>query len=314
MDKQTTASADRRSTLFGKLPGALDFVRIHHETQEAIALDQWVQAAMQQLAQHGAPWPKQTFRFAFRPKGCASSIVGVIGPSRDRANRRFPVAAFAPLPAENAQRSFAAMVLGSDRFLDGAERLLDTLASSGRDHWTQHVESLSPPLEAELERAVQQLEIEVSRSSATKFFGGSVSPDQTVDNEQLAHTVSRAVLDMAAAASDRGPILDCSPRTTIAVATWLTVLQQSVPPLAGAPSTFWSTHESGPRMLLSLGAPPAMLPLWLADPRTRNPRLRSLGSAHISPPAAAAASTGRALEPLTIRQWLHTQCTTSQRG
>ncbi|HEX5658524.1 MAG TPA: type VI secretion system-associated protein TagF, partial [Polyangiales bacterium] len=71
-----------RATLFGKLPSALDFIRINHTTEASLAFDEWLQGASQQLAQRNAAWPGVETSFVFVARTAA--LVGLLMPSRDR--------------------------------------------------------------------------------------------------------------------------------------------------------------------------------------------------------------------------------------
>ena len=88
------------ASLFGKLPTVLDYVRVDHSFPAAIALDEWLSRAIQELTLASLAWPQARYRFLFAPPAVDHVIVGAIAASRDRAGRKFPLSIFAPVPAE----------------------------------------------------------------------------------------------------------------------------------------------------------------------------------------------------------------------
>jgi type VI secretion system ImpM family protein len=300
-------ASGRHAALFGKLPSTLDFVRVNHSTPEAVALDTWIQAAMQQLARHDASWPALRVRFAFRPKACASTIAGVIAPSRDRAGRSFPIALSAPLAGEAPQGSFAAVVLGAERFFQEAELLLDALPSAERGAWSAQVEALSPPLDTEIKQAQEELANEMSRSTAGEFLGRLSPPASSLDAEDLSRGVLRALSELREQGTEKPVVLHCAARTMIDAALCAALVQHLFAPSVATPSIFWSTLASSPRTLLSLGAPPANVPLWLTDARVRSNTLRALFQ-EVAPELSDTGTTEDAsdggIAKLSLRDWL----------
>lgn len=118
------ASPAPTAALFGKLPCSLDFVRVSHDSAESIALDRWLQAALQRLAARKQPWPIGQLTFAFA-LDAQHGVVGVTADSCDRAGRRFPVAVYARVPRPSrVPCGTAALMLASGRFIEGARALL----------------------------------------------------------------------------------------------------------------------------------------------------------------------------------------------
>ena len=84
------------ATCFGKLPGFADFVRFNAAGRETIAFDQWIQQGLfhtrtvlgtqWEVAFENAPG----YQFVFLPENAGRLLVGILSPSQDRSNRKYP--------------------------------------------------------------------------------------------------------------------------------------------------------------------------------------------------------------------------------
>lgn len=305
----STVSASRsetgRVTLFGKLPSALDYVRINHSTPEAIALDQWLQAALQQLAERAIAWPTGHTRFALQPKGCASQVVGVITPSRDRAGRKFPLALFAPLPMSRPRGSSAALPCGVERFLSAAEELLATAKDLPAVECAPLLARLPAPSTRELEEAEASLADELRRLSVRDFMARLSTPALEGEGASFLPSVLPALTELRERGTVRPLVLDCPAATTLDVAVWSALTEHALPHQEPC-FLFWNTSDSCRRLLVGTGAPPPSVPLWLAQPAARSDRLRAVFStaAARETPTAVAGDSDQTPADQTMQQLL----------
>jgi type VI secretion system ImpM family protein len=160
------------AALFGKLPSALDFVRVNHDSAESIAVDRWLQAALQRLAARSRPWPAGQLAFAFAV-GAEHSVVGLAADSRDRAGRRFPVAVYARVTRPpKVPCATAALVLASKPFLEGARGLLELCAELSPTQVPLRLRRLRAPQPSDVQAAAEELDRELATRSLGAFAAG----------------------------------------------------------------------------------------------------------------------------------------------
>jgi type VI secretion system protein ImpM len=81
---------------FGKLPVFADFVRCNAAGRETIAFDQWLQQGLFHGRNYfGAQWDAifekaPTYHFVFLPENAGRFLVGILRPSRDKSDRKYP--------------------------------------------------------------------------------------------------------------------------------------------------------------------------------------------------------------------------------
>ena len=247
-------------SLFGKLPCAADYLRIAHTHADAQQLDRWLSAGVQALARASADWPAQRVQFVFACAGGETLLAGVLAPSRDRAGRRFPVAIYGVLAARVIGAAYAALPGWLDAYWRAIHALLDRSSELTRESLAHALSALRTPSPRELASAQAALHRALANESAAAFFRGTLGADSGVQSCALACT---RVTQRAA--------IECPLRHAADVASWLALLTHAGHAL---PSLFW-THEPQ-RLLLAFGAPAAELPLWLARPQLKAPRLLDL--------------------------------------
>ncbi len=160
------------AALFGKLPCALDFVRVNHDSAESIALDRWFQAALQRLTARSRPWPAGQLAFAFSVD-TEHNVVGLAADSRDRAGRRFPVAVYARVRRPpKVPCATAALVLASEPFLEGARRLLALCAELSPTQVPLRLRRLRAPHPSDVQAAAEELDRELATRSLGAFASG----------------------------------------------------------------------------------------------------------------------------------------------
>jgi type VI secretion system ImpM family protein len=271
------APPSQRAALFGKLPWAADYVRIHHVSPAAIALDSWLSAAIQALARARASWPSERVRFLLQVPREHTLLAGVLAASRDRAGRKFPVAVFAALPCASLGASFAALPRLLGPFMDDVDALLDRAPTLDRESTHEAVSALRPPGLGALGAAALELSRELAQLSARQLASALFASTEPASEHARARALSAfcTLHDLTdarrARAPEQAPVLDCPLTQSAALEAWLALARSAL-----RPSVFWTPHASAPRMLLALGTVPPALPLWLDKPISRSDRLLSL--------------------------------------
>ena len=267
------------AALFGKLPCALDFVRENHCSAESIALDCWLQAALQRLAARNRSWPsgELTFTFAIDAE---HSLVGVVADSRDRAGRRFPVAVYArvPRPAQ-VPRGTAALVLASQPFVAEARALLALADELSPAEVPQRLRRLRPPGASEVQAAAAEIASELAARSLGEFAAPLFADAQAP--ERSARAALEQLRSRRSYPSDGGPCFDCPVRSARDVAVWAYWLELA----HGRSSAALWDLPGRERALLALGPLPERAPLFWAQPTASHPQLCRIVQA--APPGPA---------------------------
>ncbi|HEX5658447.1 MAG TPA: TagF domain-containing protein, partial [Polyangiales bacterium] len=223
------------------------------------AFDEWLQAASQQLAQRNAAWPGLETSFVFVAPTAA--LVGLLMPSRDRARRAFPIAVYCHAPREAPA---AALALAGLRFRDDARLLVASLHDGDATARGDALASLTPCSSAEIASAELELELALELPASSLGRG-----------EQQGPTCAALLRSLdAVRAGPRQSALNCTVSTVEQVAAWSAVVQRVLSPLEQPGSAFWSLGAS--RLLIAPAAPPAAIPLWLADTTLRASALHPL--------------------------------------
>ena len=261
------------ASLFGKLPTALDFVRVNHDYPESIELDRWLQAGLQRLAARGQAWPPGILQFVFVAPAARHALIGVVAPSRDRAGRRFPLTVYGRVPMTALAEGTALLPLASEEFVRGARAALEQLEALGQ---------------SELTNALRRLRVPEPRDLAAENARRSNRPDEgqpaLLASGHTAGTRKRAagslidarrhLLQPQGRAHQGIECFDCPVQTILDVASWAGIMELTV---GHASSYVWSTEVDAPRMLIAPGAPPERLALFWAAPTQDFPQLCKLG-------------------------------------
>ena len=267
--------------LFGKLPCALDFVRVNHSSAESIALDRWLQAALQRLAARNRAWPagQLTFTFAIDAE---HSLVGVAADSRDRAGRRFPVAVYARVPRPpQLARGTAAIVLASEAFVEAARALLAHSAELSLAKLPLRLRRLPAPMAHDVHAAAEEIAGELATRSLTAFAAPlfRAAPDPA----RCARAAFEQLRGWRSRAGNAIECFDCPVTSARDVAVWAYWLELE----HGRPSAALWDLPGRERAMLASGPLPERAPLFWGLPPPSHPQLRRIGEdAALAPDAA----------------------------
>jgi type VI secretion system ImpM family protein len=247
-------------SLLGKVPAALDFVRVNHDRPEAMQIDRWLQTGLQRLAARGQDWPESCLRFAAVTHN--TQIVGVVGPSRDRAGRSFPLALYTCLGSDAPGGLTAALPLASERFARDAQELLGDAHELSLSQLRAALQRVCGPRAQELSAARAELHEQLTRQTLAGFTA------------RVFEDVPLAMANEAFQRVLQGPrgfdCCDCPARSALDVATWARLLELSQAPLW---SCVWNVTDAAPRALIARTQLPERAPLFWATPAVKHPQL-----------------------------------------
>lgn len=264
------------ASLYGKLPTVLDYVRVNHSYDAAIALDEWLQRCIQDLALANVSWSSQRMRFLFAPPQLEHCLVGTIVGSRDRAGRKFPLAIFTALPVAPLRGAFASVPLACDSFLSSVEALLDDTKSLDRDELPAKLSALPVPNASDFETAKASVASSMSSLDAATFANSAFGEDAQMQAPRAYAVALTAAHAARERPSDRPSVLDCPVREPRDVVAWLALLQSVLQWRVAVPSLFWSTEGDPGRLLVSLGAAQPSISVWMADRKRKADKLLTL--------------------------------------
>ena len=253
------------ASLFGKLPSELDFVRIAHDCSESIALERFMQSALQRLAANRQHWPDEGLAFVMVGTS-AHALIGILTGSRDRAGRHYPLAIYTRLPLRG--RTSAALPLACERFIERAAELCARSPTLPVAPLRAALRTLVPPSKHDLALAEARLSCALEggvASAALALYPSAPDP--------LA--VMRGTLRQLGTARARcGSRIDgfSYPAQTLSdISVWAAALER----LNGEHSPVSALWRAGaPRsVLLAPGPLPERALLYAAQPTTRHPRL-----------------------------------------
>lgn len=273
-------------SLFGKLPIALDFVRLNHDFPESILLDRWMQTGVQRLSARGLHWPAEPISFVLAAREMQHALLGVVTASRDRAGRRFPVAIYTRVPV-GADQGAAATALVSADFTRDTEGLLASIATLALPELTIGLRNLRSPTAGQLLDAERDLTRELAARSLTSF-AGPLFPE---DAERAALTALTRSRSRRARDGSSFDSFACPVKSLLDVSLWSRWLEQAH---AEAVSAVWSLAPGQERSLLAPGTLAERTPLFWATPDKRHAQLCRLDepATRDSPAAPHAAYSG----------------------
>jgi type VI secretion system protein ImpM len=211
-------------------------------------------------------------RFLFHAAGTSRVLVGVLGESRDKVGREFPLAVFVCAECADLRERFPALPVALRPFLDGAARLVEESPSLAFSDLPERL-SLLPASEA----GAPETESAEARGPGAAGSGGAMLArlfgDAGAGQSLYAVHCLRSSCEPV---KSREPavartVLDCPAQEDVDRWAWLEMARRLLR-WPGPPSYFW--REGVPaRLLLSLGPPPPSLFGTLCDEALTDPKV-----------------------------------------
>jgi type VI secretion system ImpM family protein len=189
---------------FGKLPLYADFVRFNASGRETLAFDQWLhQGLFHGRSQFGAQWESvfenaPEYRLVFLPENAGRFLVGLLRPSRDKSNRKYPfsVSVLVDRPRYADTDGPLAPALFMD-FFSQASQLVDR-AAAGLDmqELGQQTEALSVASLDDLANLKMGYSQYLTRTTLQTFLSGSLGAFDGQKTKLLFANLTESVLPL----------------------------------------------------------------------------------------------------------------------
>ena len=188
--------------LYGKHPGAGDFLRLNASSPEVGLMDEWLSSGLDRSRRVLADFDGAygglfyaAFLLGFSGEARAGgALIGVMAPSRDEIGRQFPLVIFTHLSRDLASRGFRASPY--EAFIGEASRLLQRRNTLTRDELLRAVEGLTPPDAQSQQLAGEQLStylLETPWLTAFNTMFGLSAPAQTARAMGLMQQVNAGI-------------------------------------------------------------------------------------------------------------------------
>ncbi len=188
--------------LYGKHPGAGDFIRVNASGPEVALLDEWLSAGLDRARRvlpdfddaYGSLF-SASFLLGFPGEARAgSTLLGVMVPSRDEIGRQFPLIIFAHIDPVLATDNFDS--IPHEPFIGHATRLLQRRNTMSRDELLSAIKGLKPPDAASLGQAKTEQQSYLEQTPWLAAFNtmlGLSAMMQTGKAVGLIHQVTRSM-------------------------------------------------------------------------------------------------------------------------
>jgi len=251
--------------LYGKIPAQGDFLRASVIDPAAVEFSRWLEEAQEGMYRTGAALPALPVCFVHVVPGARTAVVGALLPSRDAVGRVFPFAAFLPVDASSLARSYPRAPLAFSMFLGEVARLGRDAATLAAPAVLDRVRQLPLPGPSEWDVADELTERLLDQPTAGLLSSLGDSPAGAAYG--LKTFLGACSGEAADVPAKTRVVLEC-PLAGEGPAVWLE-LARRVLRWRSPPPFFW-TEAAPPRLLISLGAPPASVLGLLARPDPRS--------------------------------------------
>jgi type VI secretion system protein ImpM len=274
--------------LFGKLPTASDFLRIHL-SGAALEFADHLEDAVNACHRAECDFGGSPSFFVYHAPDSAAALIGSLRPSRDKVGRIFPLAVFTEIEAESAAGNFDIVPLAFSPFFSAGLALGDEGETLEASTLEARVSALPFPTLEEFEAAQAEGDRLLVETSIDVFRKSLPPPASTNLVAYAVHTLA------SACAQSRALVGDTKPGITLDVPLlapgdpilWLGILrrllgEQPVPPnILWKPATPSPSHGSVKidlparpgRLLVSFGAPSPSALAFLAGALGDSPKL-----------------------------------------
>jgi type VI secretion system protein ImpM len=278
---------------FGKLPSQGDFVRAGVADPLVQRFARWLEEASEACHRAGAR-PAAPARFAFRAVGDPRLLLGALQDSVDRAGRVFPMAVFAAAEPGGLAAGFPDLPAAWSGFLGAAEDLLAEMAGLEVAAFADRARRLPLPQPADVAAAAaaaRSADGEPAAPALLRLFGEGAAGGEFY----AASTFRLACGKVRGREPARAEVvLDCPVSGPGDVRLWLELARRALA-WPDPPGFLWR-QGSSPRLLLSLGSPPAGAAVALVG--RDHPKVWPLRTAQAAAIEAARKSLGPAAEEM----------------
>lgn len=249
---------------FGKLPSHADFIRYNAASREALAFDEWLHHGLYHARiQLGAGWEQDfarapMYRFLFTPENTDRSLVGVLQPSRDKSQRRYPFLVSLLLERQSLRDSDLPLVPAAfSSFFESADELVHR-AMNGLEarELTESAQALNcPPPDPETVISRYQTEF-LQRLSTASLWEGLFGSFDDPRKYLLFRNLRQALLPVRDRSFKRlslglrFPLLRDSGQTDFLACFWMNVTMTMLGTMPGGPFLFWGVPADGARTYL----------------------------------------------------------------
>ncbi|HEU5073115.1 MAG TPA: type VI secretion system-associated protein TagF [Polyangiaceae bacterium] len=267
-----------RLGLFGKLPTASDFVRLEAAAEPFGSFDTWLVSSVEWAHQRGGdPWRRAfasgcSYAFVYRapaPRRLSPLLVGVLGPSADRAGRQFPLSVAVPYPV--AGESLACPELLPIVFEPLWHKASDVVAEGSAGVAIESHLGLFEFEPCALPEAGASYQDWITNLPPRALWELLYGEDYGEQPEYVLRLLTEALRPYRQMERPKTPLTLWLPLGRVAgasVCVWLDLVRRLAGWQATLPSFFWSHDGSDGRLLLHLGDPPpcTVAELWLPNP------------------------------------------------
>lgn len=267
-----------RLGLFGKLPAAADFVRLEAAAEPFGNFDAWLVSSVEWAHQRGGdPWRRSfaagsSYAFVYRapaPRRLSPLLVGVLGPSADRAGRQFPLSVAAPLPivGESLESPELLPIVFEPLWQTASDIVAEGAAGSGA------VQSRLGDLNLELcslPEAGASYQDWISNLPPRELWALLYGDDYEEQPQLALRLLIETLRPYRQVERPKTPLTLWLPLGRVAgasVCVWLDLVRRLAGWRATLPSFFWSHDGTDGKLLLHLGDPPpsTVAELWLPN-------------------------------------------------
>jgi type VI secretion system ImpM family protein len=259
---------------FGKLPTFGDFVRHNAASREARALDQWIQEGIYSAKTRlNQAWDSAfknapAHHFLFYPESADRFLVGILQPSWDKSERKYPFLVFIQVDRPRFGNHTALVPVVFASFFDQARDFIRS-ASNGLDlrEITQRTERLNVPLPLNWEILARQQQSRLAATTmeelCTRVFGSFENPRKYLLFKNLTEILlplrhrNPAKLSLGL----RFPLSPEPQQSAYEASFWLNVSLRLLDNPPVTPIFFWTVAQENR---------PSYLFLFLRQPSTRN--------------------------------------------
>jgi type VI secretion system ImpM family protein len=214
-------------SLFGKVPARGDFIRVQVRGLLPTAFDRWLVSALAELGPEDFEGFQEPINFMYGADPSQGMLLGTMRPSRDKAGRSFPIAAFCEIPRALLSTPWGALVLAFEPALSTAAEFLRSRADQADpDQLAVGAASIILPDREALRAAVERSRAHLASNSALDWLFSSCGSGDAPALAYALSTFRTACQNAGAGASTAAITVDTPAADSTALAWWLDCAQR----------------------------------------------------------------------------------------